>query len=153
MILWRVSNHESLDGRGGLMAPARWHSKGRAIVYCASSPAAALLKMLVHSEITVDDLPRSFRLIKIEAPDDIRFQTVLPEDLEPGWPALTAHTRYVGDRWLTSGATALLQVPSVLVPETFNVLINPAPRDSRQIRVITVQHPALDPRLIRPTAE
>ena len=56
MLLWRISNHLSLAGEGGLRASGRWYSRGRRIVYCAQSPAAALLEILVHFEIDVSDL-------------------------------------------------------------------------------------------------
>ena len=48
MFLWRISNHSALDGRGGLYAPARWHSQGHPVVYLATSPAGALVEVLVE---------------------------------------------------------------------------------------------------------
>lgn len=67
VVLWRISNHRSLAGGGALRAPGRWHTRGRRIVYCAQTPAAALLETLVHVEIEVRDLPTRYRLLKIEA--------------------------------------------------------------------------------------
>ena len=70
MFLWRISNHSTLDGRGGLHAAARWHSQGYAIVYLAASPAGALVEVLVHLELDPQRLPASYRMLKAEAPDE-----------------------------------------------------------------------------------
>jgi RES domain-containing protein len=66
------------------------------------------------------------------------------EDLASLPPA----TRAAGDQWLSSGRTALLRVPSVIVPATWNVLLNPRHPESRQVRVIRVHLHTLDPRLL-----
>jgi hypothetical protein len=71
MGVWRISNHATLDGAGGLRASARWHTKGRRILYCATSPAGALLEILVHHELRLADLPATYRLIRIQYPDNL----------------------------------------------------------------------------------
>ena len=58
MFLWRISNHRTLDGRGGLETSARWHTLGRPVVYLAESVASALLEVLVHLELSPVGLPR-----------------------------------------------------------------------------------------------
>ncbi len=149
MILWRISNHISLDGGGGLRASHRWHTRGRPIVYCAPNPATALLEVLVHAEIEVEDLPTRYRFLKIEAPDGISIDRVDVVGLLVGWQDDSSVTRRIGDAWLRSGRTALLEVPSVLVPETFNTLLNPRHTDTARVRIIEVLAHMLDPRLLR----
>jgi RES domain-containing protein len=56
VILWRISDHATLDGGGGVSLSGRWHTAGRRIVYCAPNPATALLEVLVHTEISFDDV-------------------------------------------------------------------------------------------------
>ena len=148
MILWRISNHVSLDGSGGLRASGRWHTRGHRIVYCSPNPATALLEVLVHAEIDVDDIPVSFRYLEIEAPDSISIDTVNVEALPENWRANPEATRQIGDQWLHSGRTALLRVPSVIVPMTWNVLVNPRHPDSMQIRIIHTYEHGIDPRLL-----
>ena len=148
MRVWRISNHATLDGGGGLRASARWHSKGRLIIYCASNPATALLEMLVHSELEAGDLPIQYQLLKIDIPDDIPYETVALDSLPVDWRRNSSMTRRIGDDWLASGRTAVLAVPSAIVPETDNVLINPAHPDSSRIRIIGSQPCRLDERLI-----
>ena len=74
MILWRISNYADLAGRGGLLAPGRWHDRGNPIVYCADHPSTALLEMLVH--VDPDQLPDGFQLLKIHCPDDVGMTTI-----------------------------------------------------------------------------
>jgi RES domain-containing protein len=149
VFLWRISNHLSLAGEGALHAPGRWHSRGRRVVYCAQNPAAALLEILVHFEIDIQDLPARYRLLKIEAPDDVQVESVSVNRLPIDWPARTEMTRGLGDGWLTKGSAALLTVPSAIVPETFNVLLNPAHQDTKRIVIIRADEHAIDPRLLK----
>ncbi len=147
MILWRISNYADLLGIGGLHTSARWHTQGRPIVYLTESPSCALLETLVHFEIDREDLPNAFQLLKIEAPDDIRFRKVMPEGLPGKWKTLSLPTRRIGDEWLQSNETALLAVPSALTPETWNWLLNPRHPDASRIRILAAQRHAYDRRL------
>jgi RES domain-containing protein len=149
VFLWRISNHLSLAGDGALRTPGRWHTRGRRVVYCAQSPAAALLEILVHFEIDIQDLPVRYRLLKIEAPDDVQVEHVSVDHLPTDWPERTEVTRALGDDWLTKSSAALLSVPSAIVPETFNVLLNPAHQDAKRIVIVRTGEHAIDPRLLK----
>jgi RES domain-containing protein len=138
MLLWRISNHASLDGAGGLRASARWHFRGHPVVYLAESPPGALLEVLVHLELDFSVLPRSYKMLKVEAADDVTSKTMEKSELLAGWHENIAATRRVGAKWLVSGETALLRVPSVIVPETYNVLFNP--RHPEAARLIVLWH-------------
>ena len=149
MILWRVTNHVSLDGGGGLHAPGRWHLRGQRIVYCALNPATALLEVLVHAGIDVEDMPVTFRYMEIEAPDSVTIETTDSSALGPAWQTPVETTRQSGAGWLRSGRTALLRVPSVIVPATWNILVNPRHPDCAQIRIASIHEHRFDPRLLR----
>ena len=148
MVLWRITNHVSLAGDGGMRASGRWHTRGRRVVYCSESPAAALLEILVHFEIDVRELPTRYRLLKLDAPDTLMVEAVAAADLPADWREQTDLTRATGDRWLRAGRSALLRVPSVVVPETFNVLLNPGHGDAAQVAVTHVSDHVIDPRLL-----
>lgn len=149
MTLWRVTNHPSLDGTGGLRASGRWHTRGERIVYCAPNPATALLEVLVHTEIEIDDIPVSMRYLEIEVPHPIASPTIDSETLGAAWSKRLDATRKLGDEWLHAGQTALLSVPSLIVPATWNTLINPLHPDSTQIRIVRIHRHETDPRLPR----
>jgi RES domain-containing protein len=149
VFLWRISNHVSLAGDGGMRASGRWHTRGHRVVYCSESPAAALLEVLVHFEIDVRDLPTRYRLLKLRAPDALVVENLLQANLPPDWIEQTDRTRASGDRWLRAGRSALLRVPSAVVPETFNVLLNPGHVQAGRLEVVQVSEHAIDPRLLR----
>jgi RES domain-containing protein len=148
VIVWRISNYVDLAGQGGLRAPARWHNAGLAIVYTASSPASALVEMLVHLELNdLDSVPDSYRLLMIDVPDGIPIRAVDDETLAPNWRALEDVTRALGDAWLRESSSALLSVPSAIVPHTRNYLINPAHPDARRIKILSHGQYPFDSRL------
>jgi len=149
LILWRVSNHRTLDGAGGLRAHGRWHTVGQRIVYCAPNPATALLEVLVHANIDLEDVPVNFRYLEIDAPDTLAIEDVDVSGLGRSWQTDLAATRRAGDQWLRFGRTTLLRAPSVIVPATWNVLLNPRHPDSKEIRIIHEHRHAFDPRLLR----
>jgi RES domain-containing protein len=144
MILWRISNYADLAGRGGLIAPGRWHRQGFAIVYCCDHPSTALLEILVHMDL--DDLPLHFQLLKIQVPDDITLETVEIDatDLHD-----TALTRQKGSSWLEGRSSCLLKVPSIILPEAANVLINPQHADAARLVIENVARYPFDSRLFR----
>jgi|SRR5947209_3808907 len=145
MILWRISNHADLSGEGGMRASARWHTIGKPVVYLADSAAAALLEVLVHFEL--DELPASYQLLSVQADDEIAFET--PANLPAAWATDEEATREIGDEWLREGRTALLRVPSTIVPDTWNWLLNPRHDDAPRLRITSVQKQPFDPRLVR----
>ena len=118
-------------------------------MYCAQNPAAALLEILVHFEIDIHDLPVRYRLLKIHAPDDVHVDRVSVEELPPDWPDRIDVTRALGDNWLTRGSAAFLTVPSAIVPETFNVLLNPVHPDATRIAIVCTGEHSIDPRLLK----
>jgi RES domain-containing protein len=149
VFLWRISNHLSLAGDGSLRTPGRWHSRGRRVVYCAQDPATALLEILVHFEIEIERLPVRYRLLKIQAPDDVHVERVSVDKLPEDWLDRTEETRALGDAWLARDSAALLMVPSTIVPETFNVLLNPTHTDAGRIVIVQTGDYAIDPRLLK----
>ena len=148
MLLWRISNHRSLDGRGGLLASGRWHTRGRAVGYLAETAAGALLEALVHLELDYNDLPDTYGLLKAEAPDSLRAPKLDVNNLPETWVRDQTTTRTAGDEWLAAGQTALLRVPSAIVPDTSNVLLNPEHADAGKIRVVWYRPYPWDRRLL-----
>ncbi len=149
MILWRISNHAILNGQGGLFASARWHNQGRRIVYLAESPASALLEVLVHLELGESLLPDSYQLLKVNVADSVSRERIEVSDLPSGWEDDQAVTRRVGDRWLSQAASALLGVPTAILPETCNWLLNPSHTDAVGLRIEWSRRYPYDGRLLR----
>ena len=144
MILWRISRHRDLTGTGGLKAAGRWHYAGHVIVYMSETPAAALLEVCVHT--SANDVPPEFTLLKIEGPD-LEVASVKSDDLPQDWPTRLEVTRDVGTAWLENKDSVLLQVPSVIVPETVNFLFNPSHEHAAKFRITDVFSYPFDIRL------
>ncbi len=141
MVVWRISEFADLKGLGGLKFAARWHSRGNVIVYTADSPASALLEILVNTPTT--DIPDSFQLLCIDI-GDLEFE-------EPKLPIFWAEdklaTREIGDEWLSQSRSAVLKVPSAIMPDCWNLLVNPTHPDSLHAKILSKRRFKLDPRL------
>jgi RES domain-containing protein len=149
MELWRTSNYADLSGRGGLQAAGRWHTRGKRIVYLADHPASALLEMLVHMDR--DLIPATYRLLRVVVSETVAIDRVGNDVLASDWRTQPALTRQIGDEWLDRSSTALLQVPSVIVPLGKNFLLNPAHPDAAKVAIADVVNAPLDPRLLSGT--
>ena len=132
MVLWRISPFLDLNGEGGRLFSARWHFAGTPVVYLAESPAGALLEICANT--TADDAPPIYTLLKITGPKTAITEITLTQ-LLPNWIEQPEATRPIGTNWLTSQPTAILRVPSALVPETANYLLNPLHPDAAQFQI------------------
>lgn len=142
MFLWRISNYATLDGIGGTLQSARWHSKGKPIVYTADHPASALLEILVSMDTSL--LPDDIQLLKIAVPEGVTPVAAKPPS---GWQFNYSVSSGVGDQWLESLESPLLLVPSAILPDIHNTLINPRHPDAAHCKIISVQKVPLDTRL------
>ncbi len=146
-ILWRISDYTDLSGKGGKIGSARWHTRGRPVVYLTESPACAMLERVVHLVDDEDgDLPRFYQLLEVSAPDEIAVKS-LNTMAQADWKERPEFTRQLGDDWLASLETPLARVPSALVPYTWNVLLNPEQRDANQVKIVASIRERFDSRL------
>ncbi len=131
-------NYDDLTGKGAEMSGGRWNRKGVPVVYTASSVALAALETIVHTDTGAWPLNRY--VLEIDIPDGLWDAA---EDIHLGalpavWDAQPApkETLDFGDAWLASRRSALLIVPSVIVPQEANILINPRHPDAGEIQII-----------------
>jgi RES domain-containing protein len=95
----------------------------------AENPAGALLEVCVHT--SANDTPPDFTLLKIEAPQ-VQVRAIQSDELPPGWQLRLESTRDLGTAWLQKKEAVLLRVPSAIVPETTNFLLNPILPDAKK---------------------
>lgn len=129
-----------------MLAAGRWHTRGR-IVYLTDHPASALVEVLVHLEVDPEDFPDSYQLLAVDFPDNVSFQSIEDKEIAVGWRDRPGLTRGLGDRWLRENRTALLKVPSAIVPFASNWLLNPVHPDAETGRIAVIIRPKFDPRL------
>jgi RES domain-containing protein len=150
--LWRVIKRTHLstafDGKAAARFGGRWNSPGRRAVYASATKSLALLEILVHLDVGAP-LPR---LVAFSFTVDDRLVERVPDDRLPrqwrtsrGVPA----TQRIGDEWLATTRTLALAVPSAIVPEEWNYLLNPAHPAFARLRFGRGLPFLLDPRLAR----
>lgn len=144
MRVWRISNHADLTGVGGLRAAGRWNHRGDRIVYCSDHPSTAMLEVLVHFD--AEDLPRTYQLVEIDIPDDI---APLAPPLADDWRDRFEFTRDTGREIVRRNQAAVVIVPSVIMPFTRNVLLNPSHADHGRVTVKGHSRHLLDQRFLR----
>lgn len=148
-VLWRISEFSDLSGVGAQFASARWHTAedGKRIVYLAEHPAVALIEILVNLRSDPDFYPTDFQLLRIVSGDIVSEADLTQDELSRIDPNRIYTTQRIGDAWLASENSALLRVPSIPSPESWNYLLNPLHPDAASIKVEWAKRLTYDRRL------
>ena len=156
-LVWRIATDtpdyeaDDLSGAGAEKTGGRWNEPGVAMVYASESIALACLETVVH--LNAGGLPLNRYLVQIEIPQEVwskaRRETL--STLKMGWDAAPAGRVSIslGSAWVRFAVSAVLLVPSVIVPEETNVLINPGHPDAKGISARKLRKWLYDPRLSR----
>jgi len=147
---WRVVKEKhvatAFSGEGAAKTGGRWNSRGVVVVYTSATRSLAALETLVHLNPPV---MFNYRIIRIEF-DEAWVERLplaaLPSDWRTEPPPLS--TRQLGDAWARSSRTAILAVPSVIIPEETNYVLNPAHPDFKKITICKPAPFTFDPRLL-----
>ena len=149
--VWRITTARfattAFSGEGARLYGGRWNPKGFAMVYAAESRALALLEMMVQDA----PLRARYLLIPAQLPDTLSMTHVGLADLAAGWRQLDRREalQRIGRDWLERGLSAVLAVPSAVVPAERNYLLNPAHPDFARIAVGEPEALDTDLRLMR----
>ncbi|MGE3312118.1 MAG: RES family NAD+ phosphorylase [Limisphaerales bacterium] len=149
--LWRIIKERHADGafsgEGAARNGGRWNLRGTRVVYTSATQSLAALELLVHL-----NPPLPFRWVVFPVTCESALIEVYPAARLPAaWRSQPPPrvTQQIGTEWVRHSRSAVLAVPSVLVPDEHNYLLNPAHPDFGRIRVGPPRPFALDPRLIR----
>jgi RES domain-containing protein len=148
---WRIAIEEAALDRsceGALKSGGHWHQPGLAALYAATSAELAVLEKFVHA----DDDNSPLVLVAIDLPDDPSLGLDVPLiRLPQGWdsmPASTAAAQF-GSAFLKNCSHLYMRVPSTIVQEGTNLVINPMHRDYDKVRLEVVRSFSFDPRMFR----
>ena len=155
MRAWRIATDtpaytaDDLTGAGAKLSGGRWNRPGMPVLYCATQVSLAVLETFIH--LNAGGLPLNRYLVEFTIPDDVWVRARVLATPPVGWDAIPAGkiSLDTGDAWLKANASALMLVPSVIVPEESNVLINPLHADAGRIAVRKTRKWTYDPRLAR----
>lgn len=157
LAFWRIATDtpdytaDDLSGAGARITGGRWNARGTPLLYASTSRALACLETVVHLGGGVA-LPLNRYLVRIDVPAALwAARTVFDADQHVGWGALPAGRVSIawGTAWAAQGGSLLAQVPSVIVPEEHNLLINPAHPQAGKLRVAKLRRWLYDPRALR----
>lgn len=149
--IWRISKRKyaatAFNGEGARRFGGRWNSRGKSVVYTSATLSLAALETFVHMEI--QDAGNMFAYIRADIPEDVRVDRIDISQLPNNWRNIPAPSSLaaIGDEWFDSGNTAVLAVPSAVIPVENNYLINSLHRDFSKIKIYDSQAFELDPRM------
>ncbi|MBK6973162.1 MAG: RES domain-containing protein [Sterolibacteriaceae bacterium] len=151
LVVWRLLTarfaRTAFSGEGARLYGGRWNRKGVAMVYTAGSQSLAMLEMLVQDE----PLRARYVMISATVPTKLKIERLAPQQLPADWrdPAAREHLQTVGTDWIKRGSSAVLAVPSVVIPAETNYLLNPHHPSFARIEIGRAQAFVTDLRLIR----
>jgi RES domain-containing protein len=150
MILFRIAKCNyitDLSGTGARLYGGRWNSVGQSMVYFASNRSLAVLEVLVHLSPAI--FPAKFCLAEFEIPDHNIIE-LRHSELPNNWQDILSpnELKKTGDAFLKRQKDLVLKVPSAIVPEEFNYLVNPLHPDASKINLIKQQPFNFDERLV-----
>ena len=149
MRVWRLCRraHAAPDGEGARRYGGRWNRRGTALVYTSATVSLAALEYFVH--VDPDDAPADLVLVTVDIPASVVIRELRAGDLPAGWRSFPAPEELarLGGEWAHGLETAVLCVPSVVVPEERNYLLNPAHRQFRRLTFTPARPFSFDPRM------
>lgn len=149
---WRMVKRKlakgAFSGEGARRFGGRWNSPGVAIIYAAESQSLAALEIAVHLEAL--ELLDEYVVFEVEI-DERLVRRVEAAQLPGRWRGdpPPARLQAIGDSWATSGTSAVLQVPSAMVPSEHNFLLNPRHPDFSKLHIGSAVRFLFDPRLAK----
>lgn len=149
MIVYRLGKTKfaaDLTGEGARLNGGRWNQVLTACVYTSENRSLAVLEYTVNTNI--DDIPRALSLVALEIPDtsmDIYTEAQLPGD----WKAAPApaSTKDFGTNWLKAAKNLVMKVPSTVVPEEWNIIINPLHPGIKDCKIVSTRDFVYDVRI------
>src|SRR5580765_154697 len=153
MDLYRITQESysnDLSGDGSRIFGGRWNSEGRYALYTSANRSLALLETLAHIPAKLFR-NKKYILVTVFLPDKASLKFIEEKDLPNNWDALDIQhvTQKIGDNFLEEQKGLLLRVPSVLMPEEFNYIINPLHPAMKQVKVIYQREIRFNDRLIK----
>lgn len=149
MIVYRLTNSkykDDLSGYGAFLFGGRWNSKQTYALYATEHISLAVLEIVVNFDRIASPLKPSYHLLEIELPDDVA--SVSAKHMPKDWRNDYEYTRFIGDQFLNTKSHLSLKMPSAVIPEEHNFLINPSHPEFTKIKVVGQQEYGFDERLL-----
>ncbi len=148
MIVYRLTNGEyinDLSGAGAKLYGGRWNPIGLPALYATEHISLAVLEILVH--IKSYRCPLDYHLITIEIPDSANLVTIDQQQLKRNWKDDITYGQLIGDEFLLARQSLVLKVPSAIIEQESNFIINPAHPDAGKLKIRSSKKFVFDKRL------
>jgi RES domain-containing protein len=152
IMVWRLARPDSaaeLNGEGNTITGARWNSPGRGVVYTSFNLSLCVLESFVHlPPVLRINLPE-MAAVRIEVPDEAYGLNIGRTELPSNLAGEEAEKRYrqLGDGWLAAREHLVCTVPSIIVPQERNLMLNPVHPLIAKVRIVSIEPFRFDPRL------
>jgi RES domain-containing protein len=149
MELFRITHERWANSLVASPYGARWNSPGIGIIYAATSRSLACLENIVHRKQT--EFNERYKSTVIYLPDKLKFEIVSLSDLPPQWNEASGHAysicRSYGDGWAIHKSSVALLVPSAIIKNEYNILLNPGHNEFEYIKIVDIEPFFFDPRI------
>ncbi|MDO1451714.1 RES family NAD+ phosphorylase [Rhodocytophaga aerolata] len=147
MEVFRITKAKFADQLYASGVEGRWNQRGEEVIYTASSRSLACLENLAHKGGRGGI--ETFRTMVIYVPDRLAVQHINLRNLQTGWNQITLHKQcqQIGSDWYVAKDTPVLKVPSAVIPDEFNYVLNARHPEFKEIKLIAVLPFAFDKRL------
>jgi len=149
MIVFRIVHKAFSQSLVGSGHPGRWNKSGQKVIYAAESIALAFLESMIRRQGV--GFNEDFKIMFLDIPQELTITTIDPASLNPGWDHIRNHSvsQERSSSWYASLQAPVLKVPSVVLPYSFNFVINTAHKDFKKIKIIDLTPLVPDPRIER----
>lgn len=147
MLVYRIVHQLYSNSLFASGMKGRWNSQGNKVLYAAESiPLAFLENMVRRQGIGFND---DFNIMFIEIPDKLKIEKISTDSLGKSWrdPNAYSSCQQIADNWYNKGKSLILKVPSAVMPEAFNFVINTLHKDYKEIKLVGVTHLVPDARI------
>jgi len=150
MELFRISAEKHSSKLTSSGASNRWNKKGEYVIYTGSSRSLSTLELVVHRNFIKPDI--IYKVMTISVPDtDNLIKTIKINDLPDNWRQFEAYSKLqkIGSEWINSRESLLLEVPSAIIPQEYNYIINTEHPDfKKSVKLIRTENYFWDERLL-----
>lgn len=150
---WRIIRKKRLSdaftGEGARIGGGRWNHIGTPVVYVSETLSLAALELFIHFTRKDIKLSKSLFSIPVDIPKSLKITVVSIKDLNSDWRMSppSNSTKDIGTEWAQKGVSPILRVPSAVIPEENNLVLNPKHADFRKIKIGKAQSFTLDERM------
>ena len=148
MIVYRICNslyQDDISGTGAKLTGGRWNIRGIPALYVSQHISLAVLEMLVNNHFK--DFSIELSLLMISVPDKTDMKEVQFGKMKAGWFEDFSYTQYMGSEFIKNGEALIIKVPSAVIHEEHNYLINPTHADFKKVRITQTKSFRTDKRL------